>query len=206
MIKNLILDLGGVILNVSYHRVVETFKSYGIEDFDKIYTQANQVEIIDKFEEGKCSIAEFRDGIRALVKQPLTDEQIDKAWFAMILDLPKEIIQLLGILKLKYKLYLFSNTNELHIEFLKKDFERQLGFDLFSCVFNKAYFSNEINRRKPHPESFQFVLDDAGIKAEETLFIDDSPQHLEGAKQIGLNTYWLTNGETLIDLYSKKII
>lgn len=206
MIKNLILDMGGVILNVSYHKVVETFKSYGIEDFDKIYTQANQVEIIDKFEEGKCSIEEFRDGIRALLKQPLTDEQIDKAWFAMILDLPKEIIQLLGVLKLKYKLFLFSNTNELHIEFLKKDFERQLGFDLFSCVFNKAYFSNEIQRRKPHPESFQFVVDDAGIKPEETLFIDDSPQHLEGAKQIGLNTYWLTNGETLIDLYSKKII
>ena len=206
MIKNLILDMGGVILNVSYHKVVETFKSYGIEDFDKIYTQANQVEIIDKFEEGKCSIEEFRDGIRALLKQPLTDEQIDEAWFAMILDLPKEIIQLLGVLKLKYKLFLFSNTNELHIEFLKKDFERQLGFDLFSCVFNKAYFSNEIQRRKPHPESFQFVVDNAGIKPEETLFIDDSPQHLEGAKQIGLNTYWLTNGETLIDLYSKKII
>ena len=206
MIKNLLLDMGGVILDVSYHKVVETFKSYGIENFDKIYTQAKQVPIIDTFEEGNCTIAEFRDGIRKLLQTPITDEQIDKAWFSMILNLQKEIIQLLGVLKLKYKLYLFSNTNELHIEFLKKDFEKQLGFDLFSCVFNKAYFSNEIHRRKPHPESFQFVLDDAGIKAEETLFIDDSPQHLEGAKQIGLNTYWLTNGETLIDLYDKKII
>ena len=81
-----------------------------------------------------------------------------------------------------------------------------MGFDLFGCVFDKAFFSNEIHHRKPHPESFSFVLNQAGIKPEETLFIDDSKQHLEGAEKVGLNTYWLTGGETLIDLYDKKII
>lgn len=206
MIKNLLLDMGGVILNVDYNKVIDTFKSYGVKDFDKVYTQAAQVEIIDRFEEGKCSCEDFRKGVRNLTGLPLSDEQIDKAWFSMILDLPKDVIQLLGVLKLKYKLFLFSNTNELHIEFLKKDFERQLGFDLFNCVFNKAYFSNEIHLRKPNKEAFEYILHDAGISAEETLFIDDSSQHLEGAKKVGLNTYWLTNGETLIDLYDKKII
>lgn len=206
MIKNLLLDMGGVILDVSYQRVIETFKSYGIENFDKIYTQAKQVEIIDLFEEGKCTAEEFRDGIRKLVGKELSDEQIDKAWFSMILEIPRDVIQLLGVLKLKYRLFLFSNTNVLHIEYLKKEFERQLGFDLFNCVFDKAFFSNEIHHRKPHPESFKYVLEQAGIEAEETLFIDDSKQHLEGASKVGLNTYWLTNGETLIDLYDKKII
>ncbi len=206
MIKNLLLDMGGVILDVSYQRVIETFKSYGIENFDKVYTQAKQVEIIDLFEEGKCSVEEFREGVRKLLDKPLSDEQIDNAWFSMILEIPRDVIQLLGILKLKYRLFLFSNTNVLHIEYLKKEFERQLGFDLFNCVFDKAFFSNEIHHRKPHPESFQYVLEQAGIEAEETLFIDDSPQHLEGASKVGLNTYWLTNGETLIDLYDKKII
>lgn len=206
MIKNLLLDMGGVILDVSYQRVIETFKSYGIENFDKVYTQAKQVEIIDLFEEGKCTAEEFRDGIRKLVGKELSDEQIDKAWFSMILEIPRDVIQLLGILKLKYRLFLFSNTNVLHIEYLKKEFERQLGFDLFNCVFDKAFFSNEIHHRKPHPESFKYVLEQAGIEAEETLFIDDSKQHLEGASKVGLNTYWLTNGETLIDLYDKKII
>ena len=148
----------------------------------------------------------IKEGVYKLMEKCTSDEQIDKAWFSMILDLPKDVIQLLGVLKLKYKLFLFSNTNELHIEFLKKDFERQLGFDLFNCVFNKAYFSNEIHLRKPNKEAFEYILHDAGISAEETLFIDDSPQHLEGAKKVGLNTYWLTNGETLIDLYDKKII
>lgn len=206
MIKNLLLDMGGVILDVSYQRVIEMFKSYGIENFDKVYTQAKQVEIIDLFEEGKCSAEEFRDGVRKLVGKELSDEQIDKAWFSMILEIPRDVIQLLGVLKLKYRLFLFSNTNVLHIEYLKKEFERQLGFDLFNCVFDKAFFSNEIHHRKPHPESFKYVLEQAGIEAEETLFIDDSKQHLEGASKVGLNTYWLTNGETLIDLYDKKII
>ncbi|MBQ2386527.1 MAG: HAD family phosphatase [Bacteroidales bacterium] len=206
MIKNLLLDMGGVILDVSYQRVIETFKSYGIENFDKVYTQAKQVEIIDLFEEGKCTAEEFRDGVRKFVGKELSDEQIDKAWFSMILEIPRDVIQLLGVLKLKYRLFLFSNTNVLHIEYLKKEFERQLGFDLFNCVFDKAFFSNEIHHRKPHPESFKYVLEQAGIEAEETLFIDDSKQHLEGASKVGLNTYWLTNGETLIDLYDKKII
>lgn len=205
-IKNLLLDLGGVVLNVDYHKMVDVFKEYGVMDFDKHFTQAKQVEIIDKFEEGKCSIEEFRNGIRDLVKVDLTDEQIDNAWFSMILDLPKERIELIGLLKLKYNVYLFSNTNELHIELLKKRYEEEFGFDIFQMLFTKAYFSNEIKMRKPHPESFQWLLNDAEIKAEETLFIEDSPQHIEGAKKVGLNTYWLTGGETINDLYDKKII
>ena len=205
-IKNLLLDLGGVVLNVDYHKMVDVFKEYGIMDFDKHFTQAKQVEIIDKFEEGKCSIEEFRNGIRDLVKVDLTDAQIDKAWFSMILDLPKERIELIGLLKLKYNVYLFSNTNELHIELLKKRYEEEFGFEIFQMLFTKAYFSNEIKMRKPHPESFQWLLNDAEIKAEETLFIEDSPQHIEGAKKVGLNTYWLTGGETINDLYDKKII
>ena len=205
-IKNLLLDLGGVVLNVDYHKMVDVFKEYGVMDFDKHFTQAKQVEIIDKFEEGKCTIEEFRNGIRDLVNVNLTDEQIDNAWFSMILDLPKERIELIGLLKLKYNVYLFSNTNELHIELLKKRYEEEFGFDIFQMLFTKAYFSNEIKMRKPHPESFEWLLKDAGIKADETLFIEDSPQHIEGAKKVGLNTYWLTGGETINDLYDKKII
>lgn len=206
MYKNIILDLGGVILNVDYNRLVETFASYGVKDFDKIYTQKNQVDIIDRFEEGKCSIEEFRDGIRELVKMDLSDSQIDNAWYSMILDLPKERIQLLGMLKLKYKLFLYSNTNELHINYLRETLTKEFGFDIFQTLFNKAYLSNEIKRRKPHSESFSWVCNDAGILPEETLFIEDTLHHIEGAKKMGLNTYWLTNGETLIDLYDKKII
>lgn len=205
-IKNLLLDLGGVVLDVDYHKMVETFKSYNIPDFDKHYTQKDQVEIVDLFEEGKCTIEEFRDGIRDLVGVNLTDKQIDDAWFSMIIGLPQERIELLGMLKLKYKIYLYSNTNELHIEMLKKKYEEDFGFDIFNILFNKAYFSNEIKRRKPHPESFQWLLDDAGIKAEETLFIEDTLHHIEGAKKVGLQTYWLTGGETIIDLHEKNII
>ncbi|MDR1847455.1 MAG: HAD family phosphatase [Bacteroidales bacterium] len=207
MIKNLILDLGGVILNVDYWEIVEKFRSYGIENFESVYTQAQQADIIDRFEEGTISLPDFRNGIRDLVKTNLTDKQIDEAWMAMILDLPKENVELLGLLKLKYNLFLFSNTNELHIEFLKKDFERQCGFDVFKHCFTKTYFSNEIHLKKPDLKAFNYILNDAGLNPDETLFIDDSPQHVEGAKKTGLQTYWLNRKvENLMDLYDKNII
>ncbi len=205
MYKNLIFDLGGVILDVDYHKTVEAFKEYGIEGFDEVFSQAKQLEIVDKFEEGKITIEEFRDGVRDLVGKDLSDGEIDKAWRAMILDLPPERVQLLGMLKLKYNLYLFSNTNELHINYIREIYEEKFGFDIFSTLFTKAYMSNEVNRRKPHTESFEWLCKDAGIDPRETLFIDDSIQHIEGAKKVGLNTYWLTGGETIMNMYDKKI-
>ncbi|MCH3923637.1 MAG: HAD family phosphatase [Bacteroidales bacterium] len=207
MIKNLLLDMGGVILGVDYTRVVSAFKECGIKDFETIYTQSKQLPLIDDFEKGNITIAEFHNGVRDLVKKDLTDSQIDKAWNSMILDVKKDVIAIIGELKMKYEgIYLFSNTNEIHINYVKKDFQEKIGFDVFSCLFNKSYFSNEIHQRKPDKESFQYVVDDSKIKKEETLFIDDTIQNIEGAKAFGMNAYWLTNGETLIDLHNKSII
>jgi haloacid dehalogenase superfamily, subfamily IA, variant 3 with third motif having DD or ED len=205
-IDTLLFDFGGVIVNVDYTLMIRAFAQYNIKNFDHIYTQDGQVELIDLFEEGKISMQEFHDGIRDLLSTPLTDKQIDDAWFSMILDLPKERIDLLGELKKKYKLYLFSNTNELHIERLKRMYHQQFGFDIFKDLFIKAYFSNEIHQKKPNPCAFQWVINDSGINPATTLFIEDSPQHIEGAKQVGLNTYWLTKGQTIIDLHNKNII
>ncbi|MDR0971287.1 MAG: HAD-IA family hydrolase [Bacteroidales bacterium] len=206
-IKNLLLDLGGVILNVDYNRTVEEFYKLNIRDFDKYFTQKQQTDIISSFEEGNISKQDFFSYIRKIANNDfLTEKQIDDAWFSMCLDVPNKVIHLLGELKLKYNLYLFSNTNELHIYKLRKNMEETFGFDIFTMLFNKVYFSNEIHKRKPHVSSFQWVLNDAGILPEETLFIEDSIQHIEGAKQAGLNTYWLTKGETLNDIYDKKII
>lgn len=205
-IDTLLFDFGGVIVNVDYTLMVKAFADYNIKNFDKIYTQANQIPLIDAFEEGTITMKEFHDRVRELLSCSLSDKQIDDAWFSMILDLPKERIDLLLELKKKYKLYLFSNTNELHIEGLKKMYRKQFGFDIFSELFVKAYFSNEIHMRKPHADAFRFVIEDSGINPCTTLFIEDSPQHIEGAKSVGLNTYWLTGGQTIIDLHNKNII
>ena len=205
-IKNLLLDMGGVILDVNYNRIIEVFSTYGV-DAKAIYTQSAQLPLIDDFETGRITPAEFRNGIRKLVKKDLTDTQIDTAWNSMIGDARDETIKLLGELRLRYdKIFLFSNTNEIHMDFVRKLFLDQIGFDVFTLLFDKSYFSNEIRQRKPHKESFLWVIDDAGIKAEETLFIDDTVKNITGAESAGLNVCLLEYPKTLSDLHKAGII
>ncbi|MBR1774659.1 MAG: HAD family phosphatase [Bacteroidales bacterium] len=205
-IKNLLLDMGGVILDVDYNKIIEVFDTYGI-DAKAIYTQTAQLPLVDDFEVGKITPAEFRNGIRELVKMDLTDVQIDRVWNSMIGNARVDTIKLLGELKLHYdKILLFSNTNEIHMDFVRRLFYNEIGFDIFTCLFDKAYLSNEVHIRKPHKESFLWVLNDAGIKAEETLFIDDTEKNIIGAKNAGLNTYLLQSPQTLLDLHDRRII
>lgn len=205
-IKNLLLDMGGVILDVDYTQIEKIFQTYNI-DGKAIYTQQTQLPLIDDFEIGKITPAEFRQGIRQTVKTNLEDKQIDYIWNSMIGNARVETIKLLGELKLKYnKILLFSNTNAIHVDFVKDLFAKAIGFDIFTLLFDKTYFSNEIHLRKPHPESFAWVLEDAGINPEETLFIDDTQKNIDGAKQVGLNTYLLGPNQTLLDLNKKRII
>ncbi|MBR1626333.1 MAG: HAD family phosphatase [Bacteroidales bacterium] len=206
MIKNLLLDMGGVILDVDYNRIIETFEAYGA-DGRELYTQVSQLPLVDDFETGRITPQKFRNGVRDAVKKNLTDEQIDTIWNSMILDVRVETIRLLGTLKLHYeKILLFSNTNEIHMNFVRKLFSDTIGFDVFSLLFDKSYFSHEIHLRKPDKESFLRVLDDAGIKAEETLFIDDTQKNIDGAKLAGLNTCLLESPKTLVDLHDVRII
>src|SRR5574344_515945 len=160
-IDTLLFDFGGVIVNVDYTLMVKAFADYNIKNFDKIYTQANQIPLIDAFEEGTITMKEFHDRVRELLSCSLSDKQIDDAWFSMILDLPKERIDLLLELKKKYKLYLFSNTNELNIESIKKMYRQQFGFDIFKDLFIKAYFSNEIHQKKPNTSAFKWEINDS---------------------------------------------
>lgn len=205
-IKNLLLDMGGVILDVDYTQIEKIFQTYNI-DGKAIYTQQTQLPLIDDFEIGKITPAEFRQGIRQTVKTDLEDDKIDYIWNSMIGQARVETIKLLGELKLKYnKILLFSNTNAIHVDFVKDLFGKSIGFDIFTLLFDKTYFSNEIHLRKPHPESFAWVLKDAGINPEETLFIDDTQKNIDGAKQVGLNTYLLGQDQTLLDLNKKRII
>jgi FMN phosphatase YigB (HAD superfamily) len=207
MIKNLILDMGGVILDVDYTKVVTSFKELGIKDFETIYTQSQQLPIIDKFECGDIKPEEFRQEVRKAINKDLSDKDIDKAWNSMIIAVKKDVIALVGQLKLKYKnIYLFSNTNDIHMVFVRDLFQKELGFDIFSCLFSESFLSNEIHKRKPNKDSFLYVIEQTGINKEETLFIDDTLHNVQGAKEVGLNAYHLTNKETLIDLYNKHII
>ena len=200
-IKNIIFDLGGVIYDIRYENIADKFRSYGITEFEKLYSKASQTDTIDLFEEGKISPAEFRDYLRTLSPVSLSDEQIDEAWNAILIGIPKERLELLGMLRLKYNIFLYSNTNQINYDKFTSELREKYGFDIFEVTFKKAYFSQILQIRKPKAEGFKAILSEQGLNPEETLFIDDSPQHIEAARKVGINAYHLTGGETIEQLF-----
>ena len=193
-IKNIIFDLGGVLYDIRYENIADRFATYGLHNFTQQYTQAAQTEAIDLFEEGRISVPEFRDYIRSLSRVALTDQQIDDAWNAILIDVPVHRIEMLRQLKERYRIFLFSNTNQLHCDCFKAFLHEKYGHDVFDEVFDKTYYSHEMHLRKPHVESFQRVITEQGLIPDETLFIDDTLQHVEGARKAGLHAYQLPKG------------
>lgn len=201
-IKNIIFDFGGVLYNIRYQNVPESFVKLGVPELSVIYSKTFQTDFINLFEEGKISVRQFLDEIHKLSPISLTDQQIIDAWNSIMVKFPKERVDLLRELKKKYHLYLFSNTNQLNFDAFDAEMKAELGYDLFSEVFDAAYFSHTLHIRKPHPEGFQHIIDTHHLNPEETLFIDDSPQHIEGAKKCGLRTHHLADKETVESLFS----
>jgi len=194
----IIFDLGGVVLNLNYDLTVQAFQDLSKENFSALYAQSQQDKIFDQFEIGQITAKEFRDYMRSFMGQPYSDDAIDKAWNAMLLDLPIERIKLIEQLKKHYKVYLFSNTNEIHLNAFKKIISDQHGdSDLLEKLFDQAYYSHVVGKRKPNAEAFETVLNQHGLVASETLFIDDSIQHIEGAQKLGLQTIHLVNQDIL---------
>lgn len=200
MLKNIIFDLGGVIYDIRYENIADTFASFGFPHFTEHYTQAAQSDAIDLFEEGKITVPEFRSYIRSIAPAPLTDQQIDDAWNAILIDVPHARVDMLKELKKRFNIYLFSNTNQLNCDKFKVKLREKFGYDIFDELFISAYFSHEMHMRKPLPEAFQFVLDNEKLNPSETLFIDDTHRHIEGAKTVGLNTYLLPKGEDITEM------
>lgn len=201
--RAIIFDLGGVILNIDYNLTSKAFRDLGFDDFDEVYSQARQSDVFDLFETGQISAGEFRDFIRSF-KKCLSDDQINNAWNTMLLDLPKERIELLKNLRKELPIYLLSNTNEIHIKaFLKIVADTFGDANLFDSIFVNHYYSSEIGFRKPEANCFEYVIHENGLEPSKTLFIDDSIQHIHGAEQVGLKAYHLKN-ETIIDLFPGK--
>jgi len=201
-IKNIIFDFGGVILNIDYILTEQAFAKLGLKDFDRIYSQATQKELFDVFEKGLISTVDFRNGIRKFIHDDVSDSQIDEAWNSMLLDLPVERVRLLDKLKTKYRIFLLSNTNQIHCDTFSDTLQKKLSRDIFSDVFEKTYFSHKVKMRKPNAEIFEWVLKENNLRKNETLFVDDSIQHIEGAKKIGLNAIYLEKGKTILDLFT----
>ena len=189
--KNIIFDLGNVLLNLDFDASIEAFKKLGINDKVVDKKQAYSDPVFYELETGQISAAGFRKRIREILNNPdATDEQIDNAWTAMILDIPAERVQTVQKLRNNFNVYLFSNTNEIHIKKLHTQFKLQHGID-FPSLFLKDYYSHEIHDRKPDLSSYQKVIELSGVNPDETLFVDDLEKNILGAQKAGLKTFWL---------------
>ncbi len=195
-VKNIIFDLGGVLLNIDYAAPIREFTKLGIPNFDELYSKASQSQLFDDFETGKISPDEFREQIRSITKTSHLDGDIDRAWNSILLDFPLQNKAMLFELKLRYRLFLLSNTNEIHINCFEKILIKQHTQNFFPEVFENVHYSSRMGLRKPNAKAFEHVLQHNGLSAHETIFIDDSIQHVEGALKTGLNAVWLDLKQT----------
>ncbi len=188
----IIFDLGGVILNLDYKKTSAAFIELGLTNFEEEYSQLEQQKLFDEFETGKISSFHFVNRILDKLPKGRNANQVVHAWNAMILDFPKERMNYLFKLKKEKRIFLLSNTNDLHLELVNRKLKEIYPDKQLSDFFEKIYFSCNIGLRKPNTEVFQLVCKENDLNITKTLFIDDSPQHIEGAKQIGLHTHHLT--------------
>lgn len=183
----ILLDLGGVLIDVDYHATARAFRDLGHTDFERLYSKAQQDHLFDGFETGALSPAQFRDHIRQLLDPTLSDTIIDANWNAMLGSVPQERIDLVERLKERYQVLLLSNTNAIHVPAFEAIIARENGITDFKALFHGAYYSCEIGLRKPDVASFLHVLGTHGADPARTLFIDDSIQHVVGARNAGLH-------------------
>lgn len=200
-IKNIIFDLGGVILNIDHQLTREAFTALGVQHFEQLYNQFKGSRLFDNLETGHITPEGFLAEMKKHVAEGVTDEQIIAAWNAMLLDFPLQRLQLLQQLRQHYGMYLLSNTNAIHLETFNRILQDTRGIPSLSVFFDKAYYSHLMGYRKPDRESYQMVLDENGLKAEETLFIDDTLPNIEGAKVVGLQTLHLQAPKTIVDIF-----
>ena len=199
-IKNIIFDLGGVILNLDYSKTVEEFNKIGFFNFEKVYNQKKQSKIFDDFEKGEISNDKFISLIQQSEKLKIDENDFINAWNAMLLEIPKERIEFIKKLKKDYNIFLLSNTNEIHIKKFEADLRKKNWLNDFHNCFEQIYYSSNIGMRKPDEDCFIKIIEDHNLIAHETLFIDDSIQHIEGAKKVGINAFLLKKENTILQL------
>lgn len=183
----ILLDLGGVLIDVDYQATARGFRDLGHPDFERLYSKAQQDHLFDGFETGALTPAQFRDRIRQVLDPTLTDALINANWNAMLGSVPQERIQLVHRLKERYHVLLLSNTNAIHVPAFEAIIARENGIADFKQLFHGAYYSCEIGLRKPEASSFLHVLEKHNADPTRTLFIDDSIQHVHGARKAGLH-------------------
>ena len=205
-IKNIIFDLGGVVLDIDENAVYKELEKLGVNVSELAHSK-EFIETISKFDTGVYTAPTFRKKMKEVIGQEkMTDERFDSIWNAMLLDIPRERIEALEQIRKHYRIFLMSNSNEIHYDLYVRDLQLRFGYDEFDKLFNKSYFSFDIHLEKPDPRFFELILDHEKLVPEETLFIDDTEANIKVAKSLGIHTYHISREDLVRNLFSNGVL
>ncbi len=197
MIKNILFDFGGVLYNIDFAKTITAFEQRGFSSFENMFSQHKANAFFQNLETGKITPDEFYKTIQAVAPKATTTEQIQNAWNALLLGYRTESLRFLITLKQHYNLFLLSNTNQIHYDYFTHQLQQKTPYNSLDSFFTKAYYSHKIGLRKPDTAVFEYVTNDAGILANETLFIDDTHSNFPNAEKLGMKTHLLLSDETI---------
>jgi FMN phosphatase YigB (HAD superfamily) len=204
-IKNIIFDYGNVIFAIDFRIAQKTLTQIGIPNIENFFGHKGHNSLFDELETGSITPAQFREGIRLEAQNPaLADAEIDAAWNSLLIGIVPETLVALEETKKHYRTFLLSNTNQIHFDYFTDYLKKEFQVEGNDHLFEKTYYSHEMLLRKPNVEIFEQVIRENNLNPAETLFIDDSPQHLVGAKAAGLQTLLMTEHPKDLGAFLKK--
>ena len=192
-IKNIIFDLGNVLYDIDFNIMYDQFRALGIPDFQNHYTLNQSDELFFDLEKGFIDEVAFCSRLNQLYNLSLNQDQIIKAWNSLLIGFREKSLDWIKAHQQKFPMFLYSNTNQIHYNFFIPQYKQEVGGN-FEKLFKTTYYSHEIRMRKPDPASFQYILEQEGLIAAETLFIDDNEPNVAAAASLGLEVLHLQSG------------
>ncbi|HTH56483.1 MAG TPA: HAD family phosphatase [Cyclobacteriaceae bacterium] len=200
-IKNLIFDLGGVIMDLDFTKTHQAFSRLSGIPAEELKGKIHTLEFFNLYEKGLISDEDFRNELRAFLNCSTSDENLDRAWNAMLVGINKQRLDVLTQLKTNYHTFLLSNTNHIHLRAVNEIVFSSSGERSLDSFFHKAYYSHLMKMRKPDQEIFLSVLKENDLVASETLFMDDIFENVQGAKSVGIQTIQITSTQQMLSLF-----
>ena len=199
MIKNIIFDFGDIFINLDKQGTYKAMAALGVTKITE-----EMMQVYHQYEKGLMTTENFIKFFHDKFNIPKDD--LVKAWNAVLLDFPQQRLDFLQELakSKKYRLFLLSNTNDLHIKWVQNSLGDKFYNEFKNC-FEQFYLSHEINFRKPDSEIYQFVLNENNLIADETLFVDDLKENTDSAKKLGIHVWNLIpKQDDVMELFTKN--
>lgn len=186
-IQNIIFDFGNVLFDLDLDSIGRQMRSLVGDRYEQVYRRLQHDKVFELYETGGLSTEEFIDAIRHAGEGTLSAEQIVAAWNSIFIGMPRARFDLLLQLRQQYQVFLLSNINELHADWIDAYLLREHGItDFQSRYFDGVYYSHLIRLRKPEREIYEYVLADAELAPGQTLFFDDLESNVEAARRLGI--------------------